>query len=272
MSAHASLLHQAENDRYGLFINGRFADAGSGRYVDSLNPVNDQPWYQISDADTGDVDAAVSAARHALKHPSWSAITQTARGKMIRRLADLIGEHGPRLAEIETRDNGKLIREMQAQMTALQGQARGRFARDAYTFLHYPMVVGIVFFAVALEDVVAHPLDAFSLIGRLALAVGAALVLLSVVATTIRAGARVPLEKVAAAAVLRPLALPRPRRPRSRWRLPRPYAGLSLSISRPTARSRPKTKSIWSRAPTARSRSSEPRKAGWFRRASSSLE
>ena len=119
MSPNASLLHQAVNDRYGLFVNGRFTDSRSGRYVDSVNPVNDQPWYQISDADASDVDDAVAAARNALKHPSWSAITQTARGKMIRRLADLIGEHGSRLAEIETRDNGKLIREMQAQMTAL---------------------------------------------------------------------------------------------------------------------------------------------------------
>ena len=119
MTDPSSLLHFAHDGRYGHFINGQFVDGHSATFVDSINPVNGEPWYQISDANMEDVDAAVRSAREALKHPSWSGITQTARGKMIRRLADLIGDHGPRLAEIETRDNGKLIKEMQAQMTAM---------------------------------------------------------------------------------------------------------------------------------------------------------
>ncbi len=55
--------------------------------------------------------------------------------------------------------------------------ARGRTARDLYTFLHFPIVAGIVTTAVAIEAVVAHPLDPLDGAVRLALAGGIALFL-----------------------------------------------------------------------------------------------
>lgn len=102
-----------------MYINGKYSSPASGQTIPSLNPCNDEPWYTLTDAGAPDVDQAVGAARHALGHPSWSGITQTARGALLRRLGDLIAVHSDRLAEIETRDNGKLIREMRAQMTSL---------------------------------------------------------------------------------------------------------------------------------------------------------
>ncbi len=80
----------------------------------------------------------------------------------------------------------------------LTGQARGRFARDVYTLLHYPLVVGIVLFAVGLEDVVAHPSDLLSDVARFTIAGGTALVLLTVVAATYRAIHRIALERLVA--------------------------------------------------------------------------
>lgn len=62
----------------------------------------------------------------------------------------------------------------------LTGQRRGRFARDVYTLGHYPLVVGIVYFAVGLEEVVSHPLTVMSIVNRFALGSGAALVLLTI--------------------------------------------------------------------------------------------
>ena len=43
-------------------------------------------------------------------------MTATARGKLLHRLADLVAENAPRLAELETRDTGKIIRETSAQI------------------------------------------------------------------------------------------------------------------------------------------------------------
>ena len=84
---------------------------------------------------------------------------------------------------------------------------QGRFARDAYSILHYPIILGIVLYAVAAEEVVAHPDDALDGFNRFAISVGVALVLLAVVAAAYRAVRRVPTERFVAAVVLIGLAL-----------------------------------------------------------------
>ena len=48
--------------------------------------------------------------------PSWAKISATAGGALFCKLADLIPAEADRLAEIETRDNGKLITEMRTQL------------------------------------------------------------------------------------------------------------------------------------------------------------
>ncbi len=37
------------------------------------------------------------------------------------------------------------------------GKARGRLARDAHSVAHYPIVAGVILFAVGTEELVAHP-------------------------------------------------------------------------------------------------------------------
>ena len=91
---------------------------------------------------------------------------------------------------------------VEQRFVSLHGKARGRFARDAYSLLHYPLVVGIVFFAVAAEDVVAHPDEILEPTSRFALTVGVALVLLAIVATSFRAVHRVGIERTTAALVI----------------------------------------------------------------------
>jgi low temperature requirement protein LtrA len=71
------------------------------------------------------------------------------------------------------------------------GKARGRFARDAYSILHYPLIVGIVFFAVAAEEVVTHPDKPLSTTIGVAMALGVSLVLVSIVASVIRSIPRI---------------------------------------------------------------------------------
>ncbi|MEL6228259.1 MAG: aldehyde dehydrogenase family protein, partial [Pseudomonadota bacterium] len=63
-----------------------------------------------------DVDAACAAAHRAFTEGPWPAMTQTARGRVLRKIAEGIEMHGDYLAEIEVRDNGKLISEMSAQL------------------------------------------------------------------------------------------------------------------------------------------------------------
>ena len=114
-----------EGNRLDLFIDGHCTAPAQGRYIDSFDPTTGQAWYQLAEADAEDVDRAVQAARRAFVSPAWRRMTQTDRGKLVRRLAELFMENAEALALLETRDNGKLLREMRAQMRALP---------DSYTY------------------------------------------------------------------------------------------------------------------------------------------
>ena len=57
-------------------------------------------------------------------------------------------------------------------LAAHSDMARTKLARDVFSLLHFPMMCGIIAFAVSIEHVVAHPAEALSLAGRIALAVG----------------------------------------------------------------------------------------------------
>ncbi|WP_345796358.1 aldehyde dehydrogenase [Castellaniella sp. MT123] len=100
---------------YDHFINGAYAPPARGDYFDTDNPYTGQAWARIARGDAQDVNAAVLAAKTAFEGP-WGGLTATRRGQLLRRLADLIIEQAPRLAEVEQRDNGKLSSEVVAQV------------------------------------------------------------------------------------------------------------------------------------------------------------
>jgi aldehyde dehydrogenase (NAD+) len=103
---------------YRMSIAGQDVDAASGRTFESLNPYTGEAWASAPDGDAADVDRAVAAARAALEGP-WGAMTGTERARLMRRLGDILTRDAEELAQLETRDNGKLLREMSGQMAYL---------------------------------------------------------------------------------------------------------------------------------------------------------
>jgi len=103
--------------RYKLFINGEWVDAASGETFESLDPYMARPWAEIPRADGRDVDSAVSAAQSA--RAGWGKTLGKDRARLLRRLAELIQENAEHLGQVETRDNGKLLREMSGQVRSL---------------------------------------------------------------------------------------------------------------------------------------------------------
>lgn len=101
--------------RFTHYIDGRDAAPARGDYFASEDPFSGIAWAQVARGNDCDVDSAVRAARRAFEGPAWSGLTATQRGRLLRALAELLREHAPRLAEIEQRDNGKLIAEVRAQ-------------------------------------------------------------------------------------------------------------------------------------------------------------
>lgn len=99
---------------FSQYIDGQF-EPGSTHF-DSVDPATGTAWARMPAATVDDVDRAVRAAHRALHAPAWRELTATARGKLLARLAELITRDAPLLAELETRDTGKVIRETRAQI------------------------------------------------------------------------------------------------------------------------------------------------------------
>jgi low temperature requirement protein LtrA len=64
----------------------------------------------------------------------------------------------------------------------------GQLGRDVYTYLHLPIVAGIVLSAVGVEIVIAHPGDQMHAAGAVVTLGGPALYLLGIMASTVRIG------------------------------------------------------------------------------------
>ena len=101
--------------QYQLFIDGAWCDGAAGQVMSSRNPATGAEWATFACAAPQDVDRAVAAARRVLDAPAWRDMTQTQRGKLLYRLADLIEENARHLGEVETTDSGKLLAETAAQ-------------------------------------------------------------------------------------------------------------------------------------------------------------
>jgi acyl-CoA reductase-like NAD-dependent aldehyde dehydrogenase len=99
-----------------MLIAGEWCDAASGETFESFNPFTGKAWARVPRAGVADVDRAVKSARNAFEDPSWRSLNATERGKLLYRLGDLVAARADELAALETRDNGKLINEMSAQL------------------------------------------------------------------------------------------------------------------------------------------------------------
>lgn len=105
--------------QYGHFIDGTMSLPSSNTWFDSLDPYTMQPWAQIARGNALDVDIAVKSAHRAFKSEAWAGISASQRGKLLQKFALAVSANAEFLADIEARDNGKLISEIQVQCRLL---------------------------------------------------------------------------------------------------------------------------------------------------------
>ncbi|WP_099361778.1 aldehyde dehydrogenase family protein [Fredinandcohnia onubensis] len=94
-----------------LYINGEFVKSASGKTFESYNPATGEVLATVSEAGPEDIDRAVKAARKAFDEGPWQKMTAAERSRIMYKLADLMELHKDELAQLETLDNGKPIRE-----------------------------------------------------------------------------------------------------------------------------------------------------------------
>jgi aldehyde dehydrogenase (NAD+) len=97
-------------ERYGLFIDGRFRDAADGATFTSVDPATELPLAQIAKATPADVDRAVRGAARAGRR-SWGTMPGRERAKYLFRIARIMQERSRELAVLESMDSGKPIKE-----------------------------------------------------------------------------------------------------------------------------------------------------------------
>ena len=110
------------------FINGEIVQPQNNDWIDSINPTTGQIWARFARGNVADVEQAVNAAHNAFKKPEWSAAPET-RCEVLHAIADQIDQNFEQLVEVEVNDNGKRIREVNAQMSTLGGWYR-QFANE----------------------------------------------------------------------------------------------------------------------------------------------
>ncbi|MBE1558369.1 aldehyde dehydrogenase (NAD+) [Nonomuraea africana] len=94
---------------YRNLIGGRLVPSADGRTLDSVNPATGEVWARVPAGGKADAEAAVAAARAAL--PAWSGMPALGRAHVLRQVAAVFAEHAEELATIETRDNGRILRD-----------------------------------------------------------------------------------------------------------------------------------------------------------------
>src|SRR3954452_18156427 len=105
----------ATGREYGLFINGETVEAASGELRDVVEPATGEVLGRAAMAGEANVDRAVEAARAALDGP-WGRTPPTERSRLLHALGDAIAANRKELAELESRNVGKAISSVKAEV------------------------------------------------------------------------------------------------------------------------------------------------------------
>jgi acyl-CoA reductase-like NAD-dependent aldehyde dehydrogenase len=98
---------------YGLWIGGEFVEAAETREL--IEPATGETLARTAVASTEDVDRAVDAARGALAG-DWQKTSPTERSRLLHALADAIVANRKEIAELESRNVGKAISSVKAEL------------------------------------------------------------------------------------------------------------------------------------------------------------
>jgi aminomuconate-semialdehyde/2-hydroxymuconate-6-semialdehyde dehydrogenase len=89
-------------------IGGRLVEPQSGEWLDNYEPATGTFYSQVANSIDQDIELAVTAATKAA--PGWAKMPAAERSRLLFRLADLIDRDAAKLAEAESKDNGKTLK------------------------------------------------------------------------------------------------------------------------------------------------------------------
>src|SRR5215475_10931522 len=105
MNIHAQMKRQ-------MLIGGDMVAGEANKWIESVNPANEERIGEFPAGDASDVNKAVAAAEKA--QPAWAALDIKERGKYLKAMAKRIRERGEELLQTEVIDTGNTITKMKA--------------------------------------------------------------------------------------------------------------------------------------------------------------
>lgn len=103
---------------------------------EDLSPIDGTVLGQVARGGQAEADAAVAAAQDAF--PAWARMGAKARGETLHRVADLVEQRLEDFAQVETRDNGSLLRSHRRGVMPRVAMNIRFFADWAINDLHHP--------------------------------------------------------------------------------------------------------------------------------------
>ena len=94
-----------------LIINGERVSASDGGTFDVFDPSTGELLATVAKATKADVSRAVAAAHSAMESKTWGGLAPAERGRIMNRIAATLRERADELATLESRDNGKPLRD-----------------------------------------------------------------------------------------------------------------------------------------------------------------
>lgn len=103
---------------YDVVIDGGYQEPATNDRIAVTFPYTGEQWATVPRAGKEGVDDAVAAARRAYEN-GWKDTLPSKRREILDQIADVLDEHYEELGQLETLQNGKLIREMEGQIESL---------------------------------------------------------------------------------------------------------------------------------------------------------
>lgn len=97
------------------YINGKWEDGSSGKILNSINPANGKIIGQVYESSIEDTERAIEAAKNSFYITrEWRDTDVQTRSDILLKIADMIEENFNEIAKTESMDNGKPLREAEA--------------------------------------------------------------------------------------------------------------------------------------------------------------
>lgn len=101
---------------YDLHTDGQYQESDGDQRIPVTDPYDGEVWATVPAGTESDVDRAVRATEAAFESEAWAGFTQSRRCALLDEIADVEADNLEELAELETRQNGRIYAETKGKL------------------------------------------------------------------------------------------------------------------------------------------------------------